>query len=257
MTRVRPRALGWVDPVRNPGVAAVHRVTARPQRLADGMLFLGTDNSRAGQLRIVIVEDDETLASLLAEFLGADRRFVRPRTFEHARSGVAGVKEFRPHAVLVDLRLNGSSGFECIRRIRAECAPTHVLAFTSADDDESIIGALTAGAEGYLLKGMSLQEVADALATVCAGGTAISESVVPKVIRSFRRTEPIGPLKDLTPTEDAVLELTAKGLDCKSIARHLGISVHTVYIHNKNIIRKLRVTNRHAAAALWREHRGR
>ncbi len=220
------------------------------------MLFLGTDDSRDSLLRIVIVEDDDTLATLLVEYLGADPRFVRPRAFEHARSGVAGVKQFLPHAVLVDLRLNGSSGFECIRRIRAECAPTHVLAFTSADDEESIIGALTAGAEGYLLKGMSLQEVADALATVCAGGTAISAAVLPKVIGSFCRSPSSGPSLELPPTEESILDFTVKGLACKSIARHLGISVHTVYIHNKNIIRKLRVTNRHAAAALWRQRSG-
>lgn len=227
-----------------------------PGRLAASMHPSDPARRSAGPLRIVIVEDDEALADLLVEFLEGDGRFVRPRTFSHARSGVSGVKEFRPHAVLVDLRLKASSGFDCIRRIRAECPPTHVLAFTASDDEESILGALKAGAEGYLLKGRGLREVADALVAVCAGTSVISDSVLPKVIASFHRADPIGSHLDLTPTEQSVLGFTANGLDCKTIARHLGISVHTVYIHNKNIIRKLRVTNRHAAAALWRQRSG-
>jgi DNA-binding NarL/FixJ family response regulator len=207
----------------------------------------------AAPLRIVIVEDDEALAGLLVEHLEGDSRFARPRTYSHARSGVSGVKEFHPHVVLVDLRLKGSSGFDCIRRIRAECPPTRVLAFTASADEESVFGALKAGAEGYLVKGLSLREVADALVAVCSGVSVISNAVLPKVIASFHRPEPAGPRTVLTPTEQAVMDFTIQGLDCKTIARHLGISVHTIYIHNKNIIRKLRVTNRHEAAALWRQ----
>ncbi len=203
-------------------------------------------------LRIVIVDDDEPLARLLIDFLDADCRFLLSKSFSDARSGVAGAKELRASAVLVDLRLNGSSGFECIRRIRAECPSTRVLAFTASDDDESILGALRAGADGYLVKGLSLREVADSLVAACSGAAVISDSVLPKVIASFHYPETAGPRLDLTPTENTVLEFTAEGLDCKDIAQRLGISVHTVYIHNKNIIRKLRVTNRHAAAALWR-----
>lgn len=214
-------------------------------------------NRAAGALRIVIVEDDESLASLLVEHLAEDSRFAPPRSYSQSRSGVSGVKEFRPHAVLVDLRLNGSSGFDCIRRIRAECPPTKVLAFTASDDQESILGALKAGAEGYLVKGRGPREVADSLVAVCSGTPVLSDTVLPKVIASFHRSAPAASSLDLTPMEQAVLDYTANGLDCKEIARNFGISVHTIYIHNKNIIRKLRVTNRHAAAALWRQRTAR
>lgn len=215
------------------------------------------DRAAGEPLRIVIVEDDEVLASLLAEHLAGDSRFAPPRIYCHARSGVSGVKEFQAHAVLVDLRLKGSSGFDCIRRIRAECPPTRVLAFTASDDQESILGALKAGAEGYLVKGQGLREVADAMVALCSGTPVLSDSVLPKVIASFHQSAPTAIGLDLTPMEQAVLDFTANGLDCKEIARNFGISVHTIYIHNKNILRKLRVTNRHAAAALWRQRAAR
>ncbi len=206
-------------------------------------------------LRVVLVEDDEALVELLGDFLAAHPRFARPRSCAHAAAAIATIREFSPHAVLVDLRLAGSSGLDCIRRIREEGIRTHVLAFTSSNDEETILGALKAGAEGYLLKQQSLEFVAQSLLDVCAGQPVISEDALRKVIGSFHRPTGEQSIAQLSPAERAILDLTVDGLDCKHIARQLGISVHTVYIHNKNIIRKLGVTNRHAAAALWREQR--
>lgn len=206
-------------------------------------------------LRVVLVEDDEALVELLSDFLGDHPRFVRPLAFAHAVSALPGIRKFAPHVVLVDLRLAGSSGLDCIRRIREEQLPTHVLAFTSSNDEETILGALKAGAEGYLLKQQSLAAVAQALLDVCAGQSVVSDGALRKLIGLFHKPPAAPKVAQLSPAERAIMDLTVEGLDCKHIGRQLGISVHTVYIHNKNIIRKLGVTNRHAAAALWRDHR--
>jgi two-component system nitrate/nitrite response regulator NarL len=218
------------------------------------MRVTGTHSDRQA-LRVVLVEDDEVLAELLGDFLAAHPRFTRPRVYAHAGAALPGIREFAPHAVLVDLRLAGSSGLDCIRRIREEGLRTHVLAFTSSNDEEAILGALKAGAEGYLLKQQSMDFVAQSLLDVCAGQPVISEDALRKIIGSFHRPSGEQTVSLLSPAERAIMDLTVDGLDCKHIARQLGISVHTVYIHNKNIIRKLGVTNRHAAAALWREQR--
>lgn len=204
-------------------------------------------------LRVVIVEDDDALAELVSDYLADHPKFTRPRVFSHAAAALAGIREFRPHLVLVDLHLAGSSGVDCIRRIRNAKLPAKVLAFTSSSDEETIVGALKAGADGYLLKQPSLVAVSESLLNAWAGQPVISDAALAKIIGSFRRPEPAQTVTTLSPAERAVLDLTVDGLDCKAIARQLGNSVHTVYIHNKNIIRKLGVTNRHAAAALWRK----
>lgn len=207
-------------------------------------------------LRVALVEDDEALAELLCDYLAAHPRFTRPRFFAHPATALAGIREFRPHLVLVDLHLGGASGIDCIRRIRDAKLPAKILAFTSSNDEEAIVGALKAGADGYLLKQPSLAAVAESLLDAWAGQVVVSDAALAKIIGSFRRAEPAQSVTSLSPTERAVLDLTVDGLDCKIIARQLGVSVHTVYVHNKNIIRKLGVNNRHAAAAVWRAQRG-
>ena len=223
--------------------------------LADSKMTASRTQRSGSALRVVIVEDDAPLAELLGDYLADHPQFVRPKVFEHPAAAVAGIREFRPHLVLVDLRLVGSSGVDCIRRIRNAKLPVKVLAFTSSSDEEAIVGALKAGADGYLLKQPSLAAVAESLLAAWAGQPVISDAAL-KILGSFRRPEPAQTVTTLSPAERAVLDLTVDGLDCKAIARQLGISVHTVYIHNKSIIKKLGVTNRHAAAALWREQRG-
>ncbi len=213
-------------------------------------------SSSKSPLRVVLVEDDEALAELVSDYLAAHPRFTRPRVFVHPATALAGIREFRPHLVLVDLHLAGSSGIDCIRRIRDAKLPAKVLAFTGSSDEEAVVGALKAGADGYLLKQPSLAAVAESLLDAWVGQTVVSDAALAKIIGSFRRPEPANSVTTLSPAERAVLDLTVDGLDCKIIARQLGISVHTVYVHNKNIIRKLGVNNRHAAAALWRERRG-
>lgn len=205
------------------------------------------------RIRIVLVEDDEALVELLSDFLGNDPRFLRPEACAHSAAALPLIRRTRPHVVLVDLRLAGSSGLDCIRRIREERIQTRVLAFTSSADEEAIVGALNAGAEGYVTKQQPLAAIALALLNAVAGHTVVSDVALRRLIGSFHRTTAGSKLGNLTPAERAILDLTAEGLDCKQIARRLGISVHTVYVHNKNIISKLGVTNRHAAAALWRE----
>ena len=202
------------------------------------------------------MEDDEALVELLGDFLGSDPRFSRPESCAHAATAIPIIRRIRPHVVLVDLRLAGSSGLDCIRRIREERILTRVLAFTSSDDEEAIVGALNAGAEGYLTKQQPLAAIAQALLNAVAGQTVISDIALRRLVGAFNRPAASSKVGNLSPAERAVMDLTVEGLDCKHVARRLGISVHTVYLHNKNIIRKLGVTNRHAAAALWREHGG-
>jgi CheY-like chemotaxis protein len=102
------------------------------------MRVTGTHPDRQA-LRVVLVEDDEVPAELLGDFLAGHPRFTRPRVYAHAGAALPGIREFAPHAVLVDLRLAGSSGLDCIRRIRAEGLRTHVLAFTSSTDEDATL----------------------------------------------------------------------------------------------------------------------
>lgn len=208
------------------------------------------------EIRVAVVEDDPLLAEVVSEHLGSAAGFGPVSVFHSAASAVREIPRHpMAHVALVDLRLNGMSGLECIRRLREIGVATKLIAFTSSDNPETIVEVLRAGADGYLLKNRPVSELVHNIIRMCSGKPVLSEEILPTILNSFRSV-PARKLSRLTPAEQNVLALTAEGLDCKAIGRRLGISVNTVYVHNKRILRKVGVGNRNAAAALLRRESG-
>jgi len=149
--------------------------------------------------------------------------------------------------VLMDLRLPGMSGVEAIQRIRQSQPQTRFIVLTTYDGDEDIHKALEAGAQAYLLKGMSHTEVTNAIRSVQAGLRCIPESV-------SRKLADRPPQSELSPRELEVLELIAKGLSNREIGETLGITEATVKWHVNIILSRLNVADRTEAivAALQR-----
>lgn len=206
----------------------------------------------ADRCRVVVLEDDQNLAELLRDFLSPQPEFETPKVFQDSASATRTILAEKPHIALIDLRLGGESGLDCLRELRKQGVSTRLIAFTSLDDEATILEAFRAGADGYLVKQQSLRTLAESLLNCAAGRPLVSDSAMAAVVKSFHSSDAGGRLERLTPKEREVLDLTDKGHSCKEIAELLGVSLNTVYVHNKRILRKLKVGNRYAATFLLR-----
>jgi two-component system NarL family response regulator len=198
-------------------------------------------------ISVMIVEDQAIIRegiSLLLE-TQADLHVVA-----EAASGEQAIELYqkhRPDITLMDLRLPGISGSEAIARIRRDHPAARFIVLTTYEGDEDIHSALRAGAKGYLLKGMSRDELLSAIRAVHAGQRRIPESV------AVRLSEHVGH-EELSAREMEVLRLIVDGLSNKEIAARLEISEFTVKFHVKGVLGKLEVRDRSQAitAALQR-----
>jgi NarL family two-component system response regulator LiaR len=199
-------------------------------------------------IRVLLVDDHavvlEGLAMVLSRF--ADLDLVG--TASGGAEGVTRAAELQPDVVLLDLSMPDVDGAEAARRIRADRPQTKLIALTAFLEQRLVTEVVEAGATGYLLKSASGDELAAAIRTVASGGTVLATGVL-----SLLAAPPDTIGHDLTPRELDVLEHLANGLSNKHIAAELGLSSGTVRIHVSNVLAKLQVENRTAAAMLARD----
>jgi two-component system NarL family response regulator len=165
--------------------------------------------------------------------------------------GVAKVAELVPDVVLMDVRMPGTSGIEATRRI-AELAPlTRILMLTVSDEEDDLYEAVKAGASGYLLKEISIEEVADAVRSVMEGHSLITPSMAAKLLTEFsalaRQADAkpaASPVPHLTDRELEVLRYVATGRSNREIADEMCIAANTVKNHVRNILEKLHLHSR-------------
>lgn len=159
----------------------------------------------------------------------------------------------RPDLVLMDIGMPDCDGLEATRLIKAELPETRIVMVTVSDDDEHVFEAVKSGAEGYLLKDMSAEDLGRTLGAVASGEPALSRELAARILDEFTRLAREDPAKEpedaLTPRERDVLQLVAEGATNREIAAALFVSENTVNFHMKNILRKLHVKNRAQAAA--------
>ena len=168
------------------------------------------------------------------------------KSFPSAEIALPALPELAPNVVIMDIQLPGMSGIECTRALKKTMPGTQVLIFTVFGDSEQVFQALEAGASGYLLKRTPRSEMVEAIKQVWDGGAPMSGEVARKVVESFRKAAPARnpETEQLTPREEEVLALLAKGYITKEIADQLAISFDTVRFHLKHIYQKLHVRSR-------------
>ena len=165
-----------------------------------------------------------------------------------AEEALAKVPAAKPDVLLLDIKLPGLSGVELIRRLHSgsELPPTLIL--TTFEDDELLFEGLKAGARGYLLKDISLEQLLEAIREIAKGGNYVKPAVTERLLQAARRGDgkPRGtpPLMVLTERETHVLRLLASGYSNREIARALVVSVGTVKNHVSSILGKLSVRDR-------------
>jgi DNA-binding NarL/FixJ family response regulator len=198
-------------------------------------------------IRLVVVDDHPIVRQGLVAALEDEPDFQVVGAAGSAEEALPLIEQLRPEVVLLDLELPGLGGVEAIPRLLDASPGAAALVFTAYDADERVLGAVRAGAKGYLLKGATTAEIAAAIRTVAAGGSALEPRVAAKLVAAVRQPRGSSPL---TAREREVLRLVAAGLPGKQIARALGISERTVKFHTASLLRKLGADNRAQAVAL-------
>lgn len=172
-----------------------------------------------------------------------------------AGSGAEALKlgeELDPDLILLDLNMQGMDGLETLERLRAAGVTSRIVMLTVSDADEDVIGAISRGADGYLLKDMEPEQLLLQIERALEGKMVMSEAVTEALATAIRspRVNTSAQLASLTGRELEILKLIAKGLSNKLIARELDISDGTVKVHVKHLLKKLGLRSR-VEAAVW------
>ena len=157
-------------------------------------------------------------------------------------------RSLRPDVILLDLEMPGTDGVAALRTLRDEGIEARAVVFTAYDNDERVLGALRAGARGYLLKGAAREEIFSAIRAVHEGGALLQPSVTGRLLQRIGRDD--GEPNDLTPRELEVLALLVQGLPNREIAGQLYVTERTVKFHVGSILQKLGAANRTEAARI-------
>ena len=192
-------------------------------------------------IRILVVDDHNIVRQGLVALLNTVAGFEVIAEASDGEEAIHVHRKFKPDVTLMDLRLPRVPGVEAIARIRQESPAARFIVLTTFDGDEDIYRALQAGAKGYLLKGVDVDELADAIRAVHAGKSRIPAFVAEKLAERMG-----GP--SLTARELGVLQRIVAGRSNKEIAGDLNISEATVKTHINSILSKLGVSDRTHAA---------
>lgn len=211
---------------------------------------------------VFLVDDHEIVRRGLAELLSTDGSHTVVGEASSVREAMARIPAVRPDVAVVDVRLADGSGIDLIRRLREQTPDLSCLVLTSYSDDEALLDAISAGAQGYVLKQIRGTELISAIGTVAAGGSLLDSASTARVLRRLREGDAPAPglPTGLTAQEEAVLELLADGLTNRQIAERMFLAEKTVRNHVTGILAKLGVGNRVQAALLaaqWRLERSR
>lgn len=216
--------------------------------------------SAAGTIKIVIVDDHEVVRVGLKSLLNRVDGLEVVGEAGSAAEAEQVVGEVQPNVVIMDIRMPGGNGIEACRAIRSRWPAVKVIMLTSFSDDEAVIGSIMAGASGYVLKKIGTKELIDAIQRVAQGDSLLDPGITGKILERMRgETEETGPPvpggESLTEQEERILFHISEGKTNREIAAELFLSEKTVRNYVSNILSKLELHNR-AAAAAWAVRHG-
>ncbi|MDQ4132396.1 MAG: response regulator transcription factor [Actinomycetota bacterium] len=212
------------------------------------------DEPRDEPIRVLIADDHELFRRGLKMVLEAEDDIDVVAETDDGAATVTVVGDLAPDVVLMDVRMPRMNGIAATREIREAFPATRILMLTVSDDEDDLFDAVKAGANGYLLKEISIEEVADAVRAVAQGRSLLSPSMAAKLLSEFAAlarqadNSDVSAAPGLTTRELEVLKRVAVGLTNEEIAAELGITESTVRNHVANILAKLQLRSRMEAA---------
>lgn len=200
--------------------------------------------------RVAIIEDRRELRDGLAMLIGGTDGFQCTGTYRSMEEALVGFASILPDIALCDLGLPGMSGVEGIHILKERYPALIILTLTIYGDDDRIFDSICAGANGYLLKNTPPARLLECIREAQSGGAPMSPEVASRVIKLFREIRPPERGRcDLTPHETRLLKLFVDGHNYRTAAAELGVSVHTISFHLRNIYEKLQVHSKSEAVA--------
>ncbi|GAB7039645.1 MULTISPECIES: response regulator transcription factor [Catenuloplanes] len=208
-------------------------------------------------LRVCLVDDQTLVRQGISGLLGVTGAVEVIAEAADGAAAVAAIEADRPDVVLLDLRMPGRDGIWVLRTLRERGIEVPVLVLTTFDDDELVLQAVRAGAAGYLLKDVTLDQLVGAVRTLAAGGTLVQPAITERLLRAVRAGAPPEPapgMPELTDRERDVLRLLAGGYANREIAAALFLAEGTVKNHVSSVLCKLGVRDRTSAVLRALQH---
>lgn len=205
-------------------------------------------------IRVLVVDDHSMVRAGLQQLLGSAQDIEVAGLAGNGEEAVQLADQLHPDVVLMDLQMPVMDGVAATAEMRARLPGTHVVILTSFSDRDRIVGAIDAGAVGYLLKDASPDELLAGVRAAARGESPLHPRAARELL-SARTDAASNPVVELTARETEVLGLVRQGLSNKQIARRLGITERTVKAHLTSCFQRIGVLDR-TQAAVWAERHG-
>lgn len=214
-------------------------------------------NDELANATVLLIDDHPLLRKGVKQLIDLEEDLTVVAEASNAEAGVREAVEHAPDLILLDLNMPEINGLETLKMLREADVSSRIVVFTVSDNEEDVVAALRAGADGYLLKDMEPEELLANLHQAAMGKMVISDRLTALLAQALQsgRTAKSSDINSLTPRERQIIKLIAAGLPNKLIARKLSITEGTVKVHVKHLLKKLHLRSR-VEVAVWAVQEG-
>jgi DNA-binding NarL/FixJ family response regulator len=208
-------------------------------------------------IRVVIADDHPLYREGVVRSLSEDAGILVVGQAQDAAAAVELSQRMSPDVLLLDISMPMGGGIAALRQVMQHPSPPRVAMLTASEEDEDVMQALKAGAQGYILKGVGSRELVSLVKDIARGGSYVSPNLAARILNAMRNgveARAANPLDDLSKREEDILRLVAEGKSNKEVGRLLDLQEKTVKHYMTAILQKLHVRNRTEAALVARDH---